>query len=143
MLKEFRAFIARGNVIDLAVGIIMGTAFTAIVSSLVNDVIMPPLGVLIGGIDFTNFFITLSGKGAETLSAAQATGSATLNYGVFFNAILKFVIVSFAVFILVKQVNRLQAMIKSEEAAAPPPPAAPSREELLLAEIRDLLKAGR
>lgn len=133
MLQEFKSFISRGNVVDLAVGIIIGAAFTGIVNSLVADIIMPPIGLLMGGIDFSNLFIDLSGKHYETLKAAQAVGAATINYGVFINHIINFLIVSFAVFMLVKQVNRFK---KAEEAK----PAAPTPSEALLAEIRDLLK---
>jgi large conductance mechanosensitive channel len=137
MWREFRDFAMRGNVIDLAVGIIIGAAFTTIVNSLVNDIIMPPLGLLIGGIDFSNFFLTLKGGSFSTLEAAKGAGAVTMNYGLFINAIIRFVIVAFAIFLLVKQINRLAR----EEPKAPPPPPEPSREELLLAEIRDLLKA--
>jgi len=137
MWREFRDFAMRGNVIDLAVGIIIGAAFTTIVNSLVNDLIMPPLGLLIGGIDFTNFFVTLKGGSYPTLEAAKAAGAVTMNYGLFINAVIRFIIVAFAIFILVKQINRLAR----EEPKAPPPPPEPSREEVLLAEIRDLLKA--
>ena len=136
MWREFRDFAMRGNVIDLAVGIIIGAAFTTIVNSLVNDIIMPPLGLLIGGIDFSNFFLTLKGGSFPTLEAAKGAGAVTMNYGLFINAIIRFVIVAFAIFVLVKQINRLAR----EEPKKPPPPE-PSREELLLAEIRDLLKA--
>jgi large conductance mechanosensitive channel len=136
MLAEFREFISRGNVIDLAVGVIVGAAFTGIVNSLVNDILMPPLGLLLGGIDFSNFFITLKGSGFATVDAAKAAGGVTLNYGLFINAVIRFVIVAFAIFVVVKQVNSFR---RAEEAApAPPPP--PSRQEVLLAEIRDLLK---
>jgi len=138
MWQEFTKFIARGNVIDLAVGIIMGAAFTTIVTSLVNDIVMPPIGVILGGVDFSNLFITLSGGPYPSLAAAQQAGAATINYGVFINAIIKFLIVALAVFVLVKQVNRLQALVVKEQAKAP---AAPPRQEVLLAEIRDLLKA--
>jgi large conductance mechanosensitive channel len=134
VLQEFKAFISRGNVIDLAVGIIIGAAFTAIVNSLVNDIIMPPIGVILGGIDFSNFFITLSKGSYATLAEAQKAGAATLNYGLFINAVIKFLIVAWAVFILVKQVNRFR---RKEDAVTPPPP----RQEVLLAEIRDLLKS--
>lgn len=135
MLEEFKKFAMRGNVIDLAIGIIIGAAFTSIVNSLVNDVLMPPLGLLIGGIDFSDFFITLKGEGGyATLEQAKNAGAVTVNYGLFINSIIKFLIVAFAVFILVKQINRLQ---KKEEAKPTPPP----REEVLLAEIRDILKA--
>jgi large conductance mechanosensitive channel len=137
MLKEFREFISRGNVIDLAVGVIVGAAFTGIVNSLVNDILMPPLGLLLGGIDFSNFFITLKGSGYASVDAAKAAGGVTLNYGLFINAVIRFLIVAFAIFVVVKQVNRFR---KAQEAAAPP---APSRQEELLAEIRDLLKQTR
>src|SRR6188472_4753575 len=122
MLEEFKKFAMRGNVIDLAVGIIIGAAFTTIVNSLVNDIIMPPLGLLIGGIDFSNFFLTLKGGSHPTLEAAKAAGAVTMNYGLFINAIIRFVIVAFAIFLLVKQINRLAR----EEPKAPPPPPEPS-----------------
>src|SRR5947207_14343400 len=134
MWREFRDFAMRGNVIDLAVGIIIGAAFTTIVNSLVNDIIMPPLGLAIGGIDFSNFFVTLKGGAYATLDAAKSDGAVTVNYGLFVNAVIRFLIVAFAIFILVKQINRLQ----TEE---PAPPPEPPRQEVLLAEIRDLLKA--
>ena len=137
MLQEFREFIARGSVVDLAVGVVIGAAFTAIVNSLVNDILMPPLGLIIGGIDLSNFFITLKGAGAyPTLEAAKAAGAVTVNYGQFLNAVIRFVIVAFAIFLLVKQVNRLYR----KKPAAPAPPPEPPREEVLLTEIRDLLK---
>lgn len=138
MWREFREFAMRGNVVDLAVGIILGAAFTTIVNSLVNDILMPPLGLLIGGIDFANFFVTLKGGSYETLEAAKTAGAVTINYGLFINAVIKFAIVAFAVFILVKQVNRLRWKEEIEQAAPPVPP----RQEQLLAEIRDLLKVG-
>ena len=138
MWREFREFAMRGNVIDLAVGIIIGAAFTTIVNSLVNDLIMPPIGLLIGGIDFSGFFVTLKGGSYPTLEAAKTAGAVTMNYGLFINAVIRFVIVAFAIFILVKQINRLN---REPPAAEPPPPPEPSREEVLLAEIRDLLKA--
>ena len=137
MLKEFKTFIMRGNVLDLAVGIIMGTAFTAIVNSLVNDLIMPPIGVILGGVDFTNLFVQISGR--ETLygvlADAQKAGAATLNYGLFINALVKFTIVAFAVFLLVKAANRLLP----KEAPKPAEPVTPE-DILLLREIRDSLK---
>ncbi|MCC7271519.1 MAG: large conductance mechanosensitive channel protein MscL [Alphaproteobacteria bacterium] len=136
MWQEFRAFIARGNVIDLAVGIIIGAAFTSIVDSLVKDIIMPPIGLVLGGIDFSDFYINLSGKPYASLAAAREAGAATINYGVFINALIKFLIVAFAVFILVKQVNRLY----KKPPPPPPPPPTVSDEAKLLAEIRDLLK---
>jgi large conductance mechanosensitive channel len=131
--SEFRAFISRGSVIDLAAGIIMGAAFTAIVNSLVQDVILPPIGWLMGNLDFSSFFLALSGEQYPTIKAAQEAGAPTLNYGMFINAVIKFVIVSFAVFWLVKLVNR----IKKADAAAP---VAPTKTEELLIEIRDVLK---
>jgi large conductance mechanosensitive channel len=137
MWREFREFAMRGNVVDLAVGIILGAAFTTIVNSLVNDLIMPPLGLLIGGIDFSNFFVTLKGGSYPTLEAAKTAGAVTVNYGLFINAVIRFVIVAFAIFILVKQINR----IRWEEAEAPTAPPAPTREEVLLTEIRDLLSS--
>ncbi len=133
MLQEFKKFALRGNVIDLAVGIIIGAAFTTIVNSLVNDILMPPLGLIIGGIDFTDFFITMKGGGGyTTLAAAKEAGAVTLNYGIFVNAVIRFMIVAFAVFLLIRQMNRLVA----KKEAAP----APTKQEVLLAEIRDLLK---
>jgi len=136
MWREFREFAMRGNVVDLAVGIILGAAFTTIVNSLVNDLIMPPLGLLIGGLDFSNFFLTLKGGSYPTPEAAKAAGAVTLNYGLVINAVLRFVIVAFAIFILVKQINRLRWQQAEQAPAAPPEPP---RQELLLAEIRDLL----
>lgn len=138
MLKEFKEFISRGNVVDLAVGIIIGAAFTAIVTSLVEDIIMPPIGFVMGGIDFSNYFINLSGGDYRSLAEAQAAGAATINYGKFINAVINFLIVAFAVFMLVRAVNR----VRRQQAAAPEVPPAPTRQELLLTEIRDLL-SGR
>lgn len=134
MLKEFKEFIARGNVIDLAVGIIMGAAFTGIVNSLVTDILMPPIGYVMGGIDFSNFFVSLSGGAYPSLKAAKDAGASTINYGLFINHIINFLIVAGAVFVLVRQVHRFQ----KKEAAKPSEPTA---QEKLLAEIRDLLKA--
>src|SRR5437016_4728340 len=109
MFKEFREFIARGNLMDLAVGIIIGAAFTAIVNSLVNDIVMPPISLLLGGIDFTNMFIILKGTAAPTLAAAKAAGDVTLNYGAFIQGLVNFLIVAFVIFLIVRQVNRLKA----------------------------------
>lgn len=131
MLKEFKDFINKGNVVDLAVGIIMGASFGTIVTSLVNDVIMPPIGLVLGGIDFSSLFINLSGTDYATLAEAKKAGAATINYGVFINAVINFLIVAFAVFILVKNANRFR-----KSAAA----AAPTKTEELLMEIRDSLK---
>ena len=137
MLKEFGEFIKRGNVIDLAVAVIIGAAFGAIVKSLVDDVIMPPIGLLLGGVDFSNLFIDLSGTSYASLAEAQEVGAATINYGLFINAVINFLIVAFVIFLVVRQINKM----KKVEEAAPPPPPEPSAEEKLLAEIRDLLKA--
>jgi large conductance mechanosensitive channel len=134
MLKEFRDFAMRGNVIDLAIGIIIGAAFTTVVNSLVKDIIMPPIGYIMNGIDFSNFFLVLKGEDYPSLKAAQDAGAVSINYGVFINAVINFLIVAFAVFILVKQVNRF----KKQAEAAPPP--APTKSEELLGEIRDLLR---
>lgn len=118
MLKEFKEFAMRGNVVDMAVGIIIGAAFGTIVKSLVNDIIMPPIGLLFGKVDFSNLFIVLKGRGASyaTLGEAQAAGAVTLNYGVFINTIISFIIVAFAVFLVIKNINRL----KREEPAPEP-----------------------
>lgn len=118
MFKEFKEFAVKGNVIDMAVGIIIGAAFGKIVSSFVADVLMPPVGLLLGKMDFSNLFINLSGKTFETLAEAKKAGAATLNYGVFLNTILDFVIVAFAVFLLIRQINRFKRE-KPAEVAAP------------------------
>ncbi len=134
-IDEFQSFIMRGNVVDLAVGIIIGAAFTAIVGSLVKDLFNPIIGLLLGGIDFSNIFITLKGPAVPTLEAAKTAGAVTLNVGLFLNAVIQFLIVAFAVFWMVKVLSILQR----KKEAAPPPPAAPSKSEVLLTEIRDLL----
>lgn len=137
MLNEFKAFIAKGNVLDMAVGIIIGAAFTAIVGSLVSDIINPVIGMIIGGIDFSNYYFDLSLGNYETLEAAQKAGAPLIMYGLFINAIIKFLIVAFVVFVLVKNVNKLkEKMIKAEAAA----PAATPEDIQLLREIRDALK---
>jgi large conductance mechanosensitive channel len=136
MWKEFKEFAVRGSVVDLAVGIIIGAAFTTVVNSLVKDIIMPPIGYIMNGIDFSNFFIVLRGDDYPSLKAAQDAGAVTINYGVFINAVINFLIVAFAVFILVKQVNRFRRQ-------APAEPAAPTASEKLLMEIRDALKTSR
>ncbi len=133
MINEFKNFIARGNVFDMAVGIIIGASFTTIVNSLVGDLIMPIIGVITSGVDFSDLFIALDGNDYATVAAAKTAGAAVISYGVFINAVINFLIVAFVIFMLVKQVNRL----KKEEAAAP---AAPPADVLLLTEIRDLLK---
>lgn len=114
MLKEFREFAMRGNVLDLAVGIILGSAFGAIVASLVADIIMPPIGMLLGGVDFSSLFIDLSGEGYPSLAAAQEAGAPTINYGLFINTIINFLIVAFSIFMMVKGINALQ---REEEVA--------------------------
>jgi len=117
MFKEFKEFVVRGNVMDMAVGIIVGAAFGKIVGSFVNDLLMPPIGKLLGGVDFTGLFISLSGQHYETLKAAKEAGAATLNYGMFLQAVIDFLIVAFAVFLMVKAVNKLK------RAPAPAPPS--------------------
>jgi len=139
MMQEFKEFAVKGNMIDMAVGIIIGGAFGTIVKSLVEDVIMPPIGLLLGGIDFSDFFITLKGDSYATLAAAKEAGAVTLNYGLFINAVFQFLIVAFAIFIVVKQINRLKRAEEAKPAAPPEPP----RQEILLAEIRDLLKRSQ
>ena len=139
MFKEFREFAIRGNVVDMAVGVIIGVAFGAIVTSLVNDVIMPPIGLALGGVDFTDLFVVLKdGPSAPppyaTLEQAAQAGAVTVNIGRFFNAIISFSIVAFAVFLLVRAVNA------ARRAPAPAVPPAPTPSEVLLAEIRDLLR---
>jgi len=116
MIKEFKEFVVKGNVLDMAVGIIIGASFGKVVTSFVTDVLMPPIGLLLGKVDFSNLFINLSGKSFESLADAKKAGVATLNYGLFFNTMIDFLIVGFAIFILVKQVNRLK-----REAPAPAP----------------------
>ena len=116
MLKEFKEFAMRGNVIDLAVGVIIGAAFGTIVKSLVEDVLMPPIGLLVGGLDFSNLFVSLSGQHYPSLAAAKEAGAPTINYGLFLNNVLNFMIVAFAVFLLVRQINRLK-----RETPVPPP----------------------
>ena len=140
MLKEFKEFAMRGNVVDMAVGIIIGAAFGTIVQSLVSDVIMPPIGLALGNIDFSNLFVLLK-EGATagpyaSLADAQKAGAVTINYGRFINTIISFIIVAFAIFLLIRGINRM----KRQEEAAPAPPPEPSNEEKLLAEIRDILR---
>lgn len=137
MLKEFKDFIARGNVMDMAVGIIMGAAFTAIVNSMVGDLIMPVIGVLTSGVDFADKFIALDGQTYASLKAAKEAGASVMSYGVFINAVINFLIISFVVFMLVKGVNKLKKAAEAEEKATP---SAPPADVVLLTEIRDLLK---
>ncbi len=136
MLKEFKEFISRGSVIDLAVGIIIGAAFTGIVNSLVNDVVMPVIGYIMSGIDFSNLFLPLDGNwDYKTAKDAKAAGTAVISYGIFINAVVNFVIVSFVIFMVVRSLNKL----KKQQAAAP----AVNKTEILLEEIRDALKAQK
>lgn len=116
MFKEFKEFAMRGNVLDMAVGIIIGAAFGKIITSFVSDVLMPPLGLIVGKVDFSNLFINISGKSYDSLAAAKAAGAATINYGIFLNSIIDFLIVAFAIFLLIRQVNRWN---KPAPAAAP------------------------
>lgn len=134
MLKDFKEFAMKGNVMDLAVGVIIGGAFGKIVTSLVDDVIMPLVGTMLGKVDFTNLFISLSGGAFATLEEAKKAGAITLNYGLFINSIVNFLIIAFSIFLVVRA---LMKMKREEEVA----PAAPPAEEVLLTEIRDILKA--
>ncbi len=134
-VAEFRAFIARGNVVDLAIGIIIGAAFTTVVGSLVKDVINPIIGVVIGGVDFSNIFVALNGQSYPTLDAAQKAGAPTVNIGLFINAIINFMIIAFVVF----WVGKAAARLMREEAAQPTVPPQPTRTEVLLEQIRDRL----
>ena len=136
MWNEFKKFAIQGNALDLAVGVIIGAAFGKIVSSLVEDVLMPPLGLIIGRVDFSNLFLSLTGHHYDSLAAARAAGAPTINYGVFLNNIINFLIVAFAIFILVQQINRLRSAPEK-----PSKPAEPSEEVQLLTQIRDLLRS--
>ena len=143
ILKEFKDFISRGNVLDMAVGVIIGAAFKAIIDSLVKDVITPAISLLTGKTDFSNLFISLDGNTYATLAEAQEAGAATLNYGNFISAVINFFILALVVFFIVKGINALTEIGKKKEEEAPaepPAPPAPSAEEVLLTEIRDLLK---
>jgi large conductance mechanosensitive channel len=134
-IQEFRDFISRGNVIDLAVAVVIGAAFTAVVNSLVSDIISPLLGLLTGGINFSNLYINLSGKTFDSYDAAKTAGAAVIGYGAFIQSIISFLIIAFAIFLIVKAVNQFY----KQQAESPVPPPAPSAEEKLLTEIRDLL----
>lgn len=137
MLKEFKEFAMKGSVLDLAIGVIIGAAFGKIVTSLVEDVLMPPIGMLLGKLDFASLFINLSGTAYPSLDAAKKAGAPVIAYGNFLNTVINFLIVSFVIFLVVKAVNRA----RRQEETAPPPPPEPTGEEKLLMEIRDLLKA--
>jgi large conductance mechanosensitive channel len=138
MLKEFKEFALKGNVVDMAVGIIIGAAFSTIVKSLVDDIVMPPLGVITGGVDFSNMFIPLNGEHFDSLAQARQAGAPTINFGLFINNVISFLLVAFALFMVVKGMNQLRR--KQEEQPATEPP--PSREVELLQEIRDALVKG-
>lgn len=137
MLKEFKEFAVKGNVVDLAVAVIIGGAFGKIVSSFVNDIVMPPIGILIGGVDFKDLNIVL--KDATTDAAGEAIAAVTLNYGMFIQNVIDFAIIAFVIFLAIKGINNLSKK-KEEAPAPPPPPPAPTASEKLLEEIRDLLK---
>ena len=138
MLKEFKEFALRGNMVDMAVGIIIGAAFSTIVKSLVDDIIMPPMGVVTGGVDFSNMFVALNGQHYDSLAQAKQAGAPTLNFGVFINNLISFLIVAFVLFMVVKAMNQLRRKQEEEPATEPPP----SREVQLLEEIRDALVEG-
>ena len=138
MLKEFKEFAMRGNVIDLAVGVIIGAAFGKIVTSLVNDIIMPPIGLILGNVDFSDLFVNLDmSKSFASVAEAEAAGAPIIKYGLFINTVIDFMIVAFVIFMVIRGINKLQ---RKREAAPPPAPPPPSTEVVLLAEIRDLLK---
>jgi large conductance mechanosensitive channel len=139
MLQEFKEFALRGNVVDMAVGIIIGAAFSTIVRSLVDDIVMPPLGVVTGGVDFSNMFIALNGQDYPSLAAARQVGAPTINFGLFINNVITFLIVAFVLFMVVKAMNQLRRKQEEEPQTEPPP----SREVQLLEEIRnELVKRG-
>jgi large conductance mechanosensitive channel len=137
LFQEFKEFAMRGNVVDLAVGLVIGAAFGTIVTSLVNDVIMPPIGLVMGNVDFSDLFTNLSGQEYASLAAAREAGAPVIAYGAFINAVINFVIVAFAIFLVIKGMNRLRR--KQEQAPEETP--VPPRQETLLEEIRDILKA--
>ena len=142
MLQEFKEFALRGNVVDMAVGIIIGAAFSTIVRSLVDDIVMPPLGVITGGMDFSNMFIALNGQDYPSLAAAKQAGAPTINFGVFINNVISFLLVALVLFMVIKAMNKLRRKQEEEPAKEPPP----SREVQLLTEIRDAVakpKAGQ
>ena len=138
MLKEFKEFAIKGNALDLAVGVIIGAAFGKIVTSMVDDIIMPVLGLVLGKVDFSNLFVTLNGQHYDSMVAAKAAGAPTFNYGLFINNVINFLIIAFSIFIIVRQLNRLKRDEATAAAAAPPEP---SEEVKLLAQIRDSLRA--
>jgi large conductance mechanosensitive channel len=136
ILSEFQKFAVKGNAVDLAVGVVIGGAFAQIVNSLVKDIITPPVGLITGGVDFSNLFVNLSGGDYPSLALAQEAGAATINYGLFLNTVINFLLVGFALFLVVRGINHLRDRYsRAEEAAAPP------AEQILLTEIRDILKS--
>lgn len=137
MMREFKEFAMKGNVVDLAIGVIIGAAFGKIVTSLVEDIIMPPLGLLVGSMDFKDYYIALKGPHLPTLKAARDAGTVAISYGQFFNVLLNFLIVAFSIFLVIQGINRMRR--KRDETPAVPPP--PSKEEVLLTEIRDAILA--
>jgi large conductance mechanosensitive channel len=139
LFDEFKKFAMRGNVVDLAVGVVIGAAFTGIVTSLVKDILMPPIGLAMGGVDFSNFFVTLKGPHLATLAEAQKAAAVTVNYGIFINALINFLVVAIALFLLIRAINRLTTPETAAEAVAAAP-LPPPEEVLLLREIRDELK---
>jgi large conductance mechanosensitive channel len=139
MLKEFKEFALRGNVVDMAVGIIIGAAFSTIVKSLVDDIIMPPIGVVTGGVDFSNMFVALNGEHYDSLAQARQAGEPTVNFGVFINNVISFTIVAFVLFMVIKAMNQLRRKQEEEPATEPPP----SQEVQLLQQIRDALVGGQ
>jgi large conductance mechanosensitive channel len=143
VLKEFKEFAAKGNMLDMAVGIVIGAAFATIITSLVNDILMPPIGMAMGGVDFAEMHVLLQEGGAAaapyaSLAAAQEAGAVTINYGIFINALISFTIIAFVLFMVIRSFNKM----KQQEEEAPAAPPEPTNEEVLLGEIRDLLKAS-
>ncbi|MCZ4410123.1 large-conductance mechanosensitive channel protein MscL [Cryomorphaceae bacterium 1068] len=141
MIEEFKKFISRGNVMEMAVGLILATYFGAIIKSLVNDIIMPPIGLLLGGVDFAELkYVLTAGKAESMEGAGDAVAEVAISYGVFINAILTFIIVAFAVFMVIRSYNKMKDKMAKKAEETPAPPPAPTKEEVLLGEIRDLLK---
>ncbi|MEM7742624.1 MAG: large conductance mechanosensitive channel protein MscL [Pseudomonadota bacterium] len=143
MLKEFKEFAIKGNVVDMGVGIVIGAAFTSIVTSFVEDIVNPVIGLFTGGIDFASLFVNLSGQEVTSASQAKEAGLAVITYGNFINALVSFLIVAWVLFLIVKAVNNLKKMAEEEKVEEPEAPAEPSAEETLLGEIRDLLAKER
>ena len=140
VLKEFKEFALKGNVLDMAVGIIIGAAFSTIVKSLVDDVLMPPIGVLLGGVDFANYYINLSGAAVTSVAEAKEAGQPIIAYGLLINAVIQFLIVALALFLVIRWINRVKSAMEKQEEEKAAEPKAPPRQEVLLEEIRDALK---